>query len=106
MGAHGGRIVNRMNAEEARKLTHENLQGPVIEPHLKRIYGLIEDAARKGKLSIENPLYGMLSGLQPGAEKAIRERLADEGYRFVHVPDADPGHPCRRSYDLISWGDA
>jgi len=97
-----------MKAEEARKITRENLKGPVIQPYLAFIYSQILQAAQNGQFSMANPFVcGERDEKLPwpsiDMEKVIFQKLTEEGYSVVQHPDPDPGHPCSAPYTTISW---
>ena len=92
-----------MKATEARKLTEENLKGPVIEPYLRIVHTKIKEAANKGKSSITHPWAG-IRGVYPSSDEqeAIWTSLRSDGYKVERHPDPDPGHPASAPYDSIS----
>ena len=94
-----------MNAEQAKKLTKDNLTGPVIEPLLEAIYKQIEAAAKAGRYSIVKPWSGIRM-VYPTTDQqnAVWAHLRREGYTVTRHPDPDPGHPASSTYDEISWG--
>ena len=92
-----------MKAEEARKITAENLKGSVIEPLLKIAYSRIKEFAEKGKSSVPHPFYGLdLFPTEAATESAI-QHLRNEGYtaKYNHVPPS--ADPREHSYWEISW---
>lgn len=94
-----------MNAQEARKIAKSNLQGPLIDGALQHCYRLIQVAAAKGQTRITNPISGRapLEWYDFNFKKALYLALQKEGYKIVHHPDPDPGHPCCAPYTTISW---
>ena len=94
-----------MKADEAKKLTQENLKGPVIEPLLDGIYRQIEAAAKKGRSSITHPCRDKRMPYPSSDEQeAVWTHLRAEGYKVTHHADPAPGHPASSAYDEISWG--
>lgn len=89
-----------MKADEARKISNENLRGPVIEPYMEVIWKRILKAAGKGQRSIHgrHQNYPNID-----KQKAIIDRLRQDGYEVNYHPDPDPGHPCSSSYYTIEW---
>lgn len=92
-----------MKAEEARKLAQENLKGVVIEPLLERTYGLIRKASLEGKSQIVDPLSGLRCMVSQDQRDAVYDKLREDGYKVVHHPDPDPGHPASHAYTTVSW---
>ncbi len=95
-----------MNAEEARRITQENLRGPAIEHFLRALDHKILEMAKCGKSSFDP--WGYLASLRtPGPTTdergAIRRHYVAAGYTFQDHPDPDPGHPCSRPYTTLSW---
>lgn len=92
-----------MKATEARKLTNENLKGPVIQPALNIIYRKISGEARGGKCTVSDPYRGMM-GLDSDKKKAIELQLQSDGYKITETAAYDDG-PGRYSpsYITISW---
>lgn len=96
-----------MKASEARRITDESLQGPVIESYLKDIYRRIKEAALQGKFKIvhpfRSPAESRLPYPSPEAQDSIKNVLIREGYGVRDYPDPDPGDPRSSSYTEISW---
>lgn len=91
-----------MDAEQARKLTKENLKGPVIEDLIQDLDAAIKEACESGKLGLD-PHRAM--GRYPNSEeeKAVKEYYVCKGYTWENHDDPDPGHPCSRAYITLSW---
>lgn len=92
-----------MKASEALAIARQNLQGPAIEPFLRDIHARIAAAAHKGDFSIMNPFHGLNPTPNFEQEKALKARLAADGYEWKDHPDPDRGHPCSRPYTTLSW---
>lgn len=97
-----------MNADQARKITSESINGPVIQKYIKAIEARIEREAKKGKRSIHDPNIGSpQSGFQyilsSVEEKAVQRYFEGNGFVWTYHPDPDPGHPCSSSYVTLSW---
>jgi len=92
-----------MNAEEARKITEENLKGLVIEPLLKIAYERIKTFAEEGRSSLPHPFHGApFHLLHKRYIDAALLHLQNQGYRvFYHeVRSEDPREV---SYWEIFW---
>ena len=78
-----------MNAEEARKLTGESLQGPAIKPFVKALDRKIKTAAEQGKRSIYPHLSISELRMKGPTNKmweAIRKHYESEGFRWEAHP--------------------
>lgn len=91
--------------EDARKLAGAKLNGPVIAPLLEHVKKRICDAAEAGKFEIAHPLHGwpVFKWPSPQEQEALWTALIREGWKVVHHPDPDPGHPGSAPYTTISW---
>ena len=95
-----------MNADEARKITDDNLKGPAIEAYVEALDKLIGDVARKGKGAIDPMvvLYRIVSKTDGHVPRdAVKKHYEARGYRWVDHVDPDPGHPASRPYTTLSW---
>ena len=92
-----------MNADEARRITRENLRGPVIEPLLRIAHVRIKEAAKAGNSSITHPFLGADHLTTGASREAALLALSNEGYTVKHHDDPDLGHPCSHEYDSVSW---
>jgi hypothetical protein len=92
-----------MNAHEARKITQENLNGDRIAPFLEIIYGRIRKAATEGKSEISRPFYNMRPFPHEAQERAILDRLRNEGYKVAYHGNCDPRDQRESPYHTISW---
>jgi hypothetical protein len=95
-----------MTANEARKITQESLEGPVLDPILRYIKQQIVDAAKSGKSQVINPLSKNIPAAWCSMElqSLLWKRLRNEGYKIVQHDDPDPGHPCSSGgYMTIEW---
>lgn len=95
-----------MNAKQARELARNNLQGPVIEPHIAVLNKHIKSASLQGRFNIDP--WMLLSKYRTPSptideQKAIQQHYCALGYRFHDYPNPDPGHPASRAYTTMSW---
>lgn len=98
--------MDTITAEQARKLTKANLKGPAIESFVSTLTNKIKAVAADGKSNFDPWSYlSTLRGTSPSIEQreAIKFHFTNSGFRWQEFPDPDPGHPCSRSYTLISW---
>jgi len=92
-----------MTPTEARALAESKLHGPVIAPLLAHVKGRIKEAADKGQFQIAHPLYGYKKWPDHEQTEALWLALQKEGWKVVHHPDPDPGHPASGPYTTVSW---
>ena len=94
-----------MNAHEARKITAENLKGPVIQPFVFAIDKGIQSAAEKGRNEVIPRHCVGNKLLHPNFEEwqAIQQHYVGLGFVWKDHPDLDPGHPASHSYTTLSW---
>lgn len=95
-----------MNAEEARRITRQNLQGPVIEKHISNLDTEILRLAAQGKSEFDPKqyLHKLRTPAPKGAEwEAISTNYRLRGFNWTEHPDPDPGHPASHSYTILSW---
>lgn len=96
----------RITADEARKITLDNLKSIVIEPYVSSLSNKIENVAKEGKSSFDPWLYiSSLRGMSPTTEakEMIRQHFEQAGFKWVEHADPDPGHPGSRAYTTLSW---
>lgn len=92
-----------MTVDDARRITQENLKGPVIEPYLQKIYGKIQEAAKRGNNCITNPLeFSKMRGLDTRIEQAVYDQLRKDGFK-VEYHEGDHRDPRECSYTEVSW---
>jgi hypothetical protein len=99
------------SAEQAKKLTQQNIKGPIVSQYMKPLYARIKEAATSGRTFIHDlyspPKIGSnrdrLSYPSVEVEKAIADELRKLGYNVEYFRDPDPGHPCSSPYWKISW---
>jgi hypothetical protein len=91
-----------MKAEEARRITTEQLSGPAIRRFLLYLDSRIESAARKGERSICDPFTGPMVPNRPQRE-AILARLRSDGYAVKYHSNSDIRDPSEHSYYTVSW---
>ena len=92
-----------MKAEEARRLSEQNLKGPVIEPLLATAHARIREAAERGERSTSHPFHGLRPYPTVKAREAALQRLREDGYTVKHHANPDPGDPRSSDYDEVSW---
>ncbi len=92
-----------MKAEEARRISEQNLKGAVIEPLLAVAYGRIKEAAEQGKRKLYHPFYGAKDWPTLEERNAALQRLREDGYTVEHHNNPDPGDPRSSDYDEVSW---
>lgn len=92
-----------MKASEARKLTEENLNGPLIEPLLKIAFSRIKEFAMKGKYSVPHPFYGAKNYPSKDEQEAAASKLRLQGYKVKFISNPDPGDPRSSDYWEVSW---
>ena len=99
-----------LSAGEAGWLSERALSGgsEAIRPFLEHIECRVREAAGCGRRRIDHPFAEAARRPavgQPEAEvlAAVRRAVEAEGYAWTSHPDPDPGHPCSRPYDSISW---
>ena len=63
----------------------------------------IKDAAEAGRNSVDHPLSGYKNWPSHQEQEALWATLTLEGWKVVHHPDPDPGHPGSCPYTTISW---
>ena len=68
-----------MKADEAKKITEQNLKGASIEPLLKVAYERIREFAMQGKSSVPHPFHGIWAPNKAVIKAAI-QHLQNEGY--------------------------
>ena len=92
-----------MNAEQARKLTQENLRGPVIAEFVAQIDEDIRQTCLKGKSCIH--LWSSVGGRYPTTDeqKALRVHYEQLGFTITDYDNPDPGHPCSSDYTELTW---
>lgn len=98
--------METLNAEDARKLTRENLRGPAIESFVATLNQKIKMVAAEGKSSFDPLAYlGSVRTTSPSSEQreAIKLHFLEAGFQWQDFPDPDPGHPCSRPYTKLSW---
>ena len=96
-------IKNSINASEARKLSEESLNGPLIFGILDIAFRRIKEAASNGKFSVAYPFYNAYPAPSTEAAEAAIGYLKTLGYKVTHHPNPDPGDPRSSSYDEVSW---
>jgi len=89
-----------MKAEEARRISEQNLKSVVIEPLLVVAHGRIKEAAEQGKRKM---CYGVQGFHSFEVKEAALQRLREEGYTVKHYDNPDPGDPRSSDYDEVSW---
>ncbi len=93
-----------MNANEARKLSEHNIKGPATDHLVKIVLDKIDLAAMNGEFEITEPFTGLRMPWPTSEQlEATWVRLQVLGYKVMHHPDPDPGHPCSHPYTSISW---
>ena len=93
-----------MDAEEARKITNQNLDGIIIEPLLKIAYKRIKKFAEQGKSSVPHPFHGApFHLLGKTFTVAAIHQLRSKGYRATYHQNPDPEDQRSQSYWEISW---
>jgi hypothetical protein len=97
-----------IKAEDAKRMSEENLNSVVIEPYLDLVYSKIETACKKGRFSITHPFHKGEEALPldyPNCEikRAVFSHLRDNGYEIIEHSNPDPGHPCSSAYNEIKW---
>jgi hypothetical protein len=98
--------MDTISAEEARKITQDNLRGPAIETFVSTLTNKIKMVAKEGKSSLDPWMYlSGLRGTQPTHEQreAIKLHFIKAGFKWTDNPDPDPGHPASRAYTTVSW---
>lgn len=97
-----------MTAEDAKQATDEALEqskeSRALAPLLEHVAHKIKYAAFAGKYFLTHPLRGF-SGPFPTTEveRALWNRLKEEGYTIQHLPDPHPEDPRSTPYTKISW---
>ncbi len=98
--------METITAEQAKKITAENLKGPAIESFVSTLTVKIRLLASAGKSSFDPWGYiATLRGSYPTIEEkdAIRKHFEAAGFKWQEHPNPDPGHPASRAYTTISW---
>lgn len=100
--------MDKFTAKDARKMSDDNLKGPVIEKYINHIDNRIKKAAKEGKTSIHNPQAGSANegfDFYLGGDRfaAVERYYISIGYVIKDHPDPDPGHPCSSPYTTLSW---
>ena len=100
-----------MNANEARKLTEAGIKTVAIDQYVPQVEQRIREAAAAGRNTLVDPFLNLKDPGAPGNINIISGEVKDammahfraNGFKFVENPDPDPGHPCSRAYDSLSW---
>lgn len=92
-----------MNAEEARAITRNNLQGPVIAPLMKVAYARIEEAAERGDSSVSHPFHGVTPWPSAAAKEEALQQLRNDGFKVEHTDFGPSPDPRETPYDTVSW---
>ena len=98
-----------LDAKAARELTQQHLKTNLVEPYLQQALHKIEEAAKKGLSSIQNP--HVASNIHVGLpypswdlQAALWQRLRELGYTVKDHSDPDPGSPVSGGpYTEVSW---
>ena len=95
-----------IDANEARRITSNNLKGPAIKPFVSMLEARVKEVASKGGCSFD-PWACIRShrGTSPSGDQreAIRKHFEQAGFVWEDHPDPDPGHPASRPYTTLSW---
>jgi len=92
-----------LKATEARKITENNLRGPIIEPLLKVAYARIAEFAKQGKYSVPHPFHGVENYPSMDVQEAAADRLRMDGYKVKYYDNPDIDDPRSTSYWEVSW---
>ena len=108
--------MKHFTAAEALNLSKKTLtDGERVNVIINQITEKIKEACLAGRRSITDPFrfYNYndpkdnqrFAIIDPSVEeeKATKEKLVAMGYTWQSHPDPDPGHPCSRPYETLSW---
>ncbi len=91
------------NAAEAKALTEKAMGVVNVDPLFNFIMAEVEKAASQGKNSIIYPFDQYPDEVPSRVRTAVRKRFEAAEFTWEHRDTQDPGHPCDRPIDTISW---